>query len=302
MLKKPFSWYGGKQALAPLLLSLLPMHQVYCEVFGGSGALLFAKAPGKLEVFNDIDSGVVNFFRVLRDPEQAKQLAYLLSLTPYSNEEYHCCLKGWTQEDDPVEKARQWYVGVMQSMNASIRNTGWSCTKTPGSNPARAWTNSIEHLALLTGRLARVQIDHRDFEQIVRAYDSPTTCFYFDPPYVPDTRRKQRCYQHEMSTDDHKRFLACILQVRGMVLLSGYPHQLYQEALASWQCLTLDVRCSSAVRALASGMGDGEGSSMRTECIWMNEACVRNQLPRQERLFETLQGACTLQEAKGGAR
>ncbi|GHO88071.1 DNA adenine methylase [Dictyobacter formicarum] len=55
MEKKPFAWYGGKAALTPLLVSLLPGHQVYCEVFGGSGALLFGKPLSRIEIFNDID-------------------------------------------------------------------------------------------------------------------------------------------------------------------------------------------------------------------------------------------------------
>jgi len=63
---KPFAWYGGKEQLAALLCSLLPVHEVYCEVFGGSGARLFAKPKSRLEIFNDLDSGVVTFFRVLR--------------------------------------------------------------------------------------------------------------------------------------------------------------------------------------------------------------------------------------------
>jgi DNA adenine methylase len=137
-------------------------------------------------------------------------LQRVLSFTPYAREEYYACLKRWEAAADPVEKARAWYCAVMQSMNSSIRNTGWSCTKTPGSNPARAWTNSITNLAACVGRLTHVQVDHRDFEQVIRAYDSPCTCFYLDPPYLSDTRRKQRCYHHEMHEDDHKRLLACI--------------------------------------------------------------------------------------------
>src|SRR5690242_14460533 len=93
---KPFPWYGGKGALAPLLVSLLPVHEVYCEVFGGSGALLFAKPPSRLEVFNDLDSGVVQFFRVLRNPQQAEALQRALTLTPYAREEYYDCLGHWT--------------------------------------------------------------------------------------------------------------------------------------------------------------------------------------------------------------
>ncbi len=288
-MKKPFAWYGGKQSLAPLLVSLLPTHRVYCEVFGGSGALLFAKVPSELEIFNDLDSGVTNFFRVLRTPEQAKALQGQLELTPYAREEYYDCLKQWNETSDPVEKARMWYTAVMQSMNSSIRNTGWSSTKAPGSNPARAWTNSIAHLSDCVSRLSCVEIDNRDFEYVIRAYDGPSTCFYLDPPYVLDTRRKGRCYFHEMSEDDHQRLLRCILQVKGMVLLSGYNHPLYQVALTEWKCLTLNIRCSSAVRALSPSEGTEKGTWMRNECIWMNPACVRNQRPQQQSFFSTLQ-------------
>ncbi|MEO9030505.1 MAG: DNA adenine methylase [Ktedonobacteraceae bacterium] len=271
---KPFAWYGGKEALAPLLVSLLPRHEVYCEVFGGSGALLFAKPPSRLEIFNDLDSGVVNFFRVLRNPKQVEELQRLLTLTPYAREEYYDCLKQWEVAPDPVECARQWYVGVMQSMNSSIRNTGWSSTKTLGSNPAKAWRNSAKRLHLCAERLAQVEIDHRDFEQVLQAYDNPTTCFYLDPPYLPATRRKRFCYCQEMSLADHERLLAGIQHVRGMVILSGYAHPLYQEALASWQCLCLATRCSSAVHPDRAPHAD---KWSRIECVWLNPACVQQQ-------------------------
>ena len=271
---KPFAWYGGKEALAPLLVSLLPIHEVYCEVFGGSGALLFAKYPSHLEIFNDLDSGVVNFFRVLRNAEQVQELQRLLTLTPYAREEYYDCLKQWEDAANPVERARQWYVSVMLSMNSSIRNTGWSSTKAPGSNPAKAWRNSMHRLHRCAERLAQVEIDHRDFEQVLRAYDSPETCFYLDPPYLPATRRKNYCYHQEMSLGDHERLLTCIQHVRGMVILSGYAHPLYQEALTSWQCLRLATRCSSAVHPDTTPDAD---QWSRVECVWLNPACIQQQ-------------------------
>jgi DNA adenine methylase len=276
MSDKPFSWYGGKSALVPVLLSFLPAHQVYVEVFGGSAALLFAKAPSSLEVLNDLDSGVVNFFRVLRDPVQADALQRLLSLTPYAREEYYDCLHTWEETDDPVEQARRWYCAVIQTRNNALRATGWRFTKVPASNPARAWTHSITHLADCVARLSQVQIDHRDFEQVIRAYDGPDTCFYLDPTYHAETRRKQRCYQHEMTPADHARLLACIVQVQGMVILSGYEHPMYQEALSTWECSRLNVTCASAVDAAGADAGDRAPAVLRrTECIWRNPACLR---------------------------
>lgn len=69
-LKPPLKWYGGKQYLASKLVHLIPPHHTYVEVFGGAAALLFAKPPelSQIEVLNDIDSGLINFYRVLRDP------------------------------------------------------------------------------------------------------------------------------------------------------------------------------------------------------------------------------------------
>src|SRR5579859_4174615 len=270
-MKKPFAWYGGKASLASALVSLLPVHQVYVEVFGGSGALLFAKPRSALEVFNDLDSGVVNFFRVLRDPVQSQELQRLLQLTPYARAEYYDCLHHWSDAPYAVEQARAWYCAVMQSMNSSIRATGWSSTRLPGSNPARAWHNGITHLSDYVERLAHVQIDHRDFEQVITAYDSPTTCFYLDPPYLSETRRKTACYHHEMSTADHERLLTCLRHIQGMVLLSGYAHPLYEQALPSWECRRFARPCSSEARR------EGLEQTMRTECIWLNRACVRQQ-------------------------
>ncbi len=289
---KPFAWYGGKEALAPLLCSLLPVHDVYCEVFGGSGALLFAKAPSRLEVLNDLDGGVINFFRVLRNAEQMQELVRLLTLTLYAHEEYYACLKQWEETTDPVERARQWYVGVMQSMNSSIRNTGWSCTKAPSSNPARAWRNTIARLHRCAARLAEVEIDHRDFERVLQIYDNPTTCFYLDPPYLPETRRKRYCYHQEMTLADHERLLARIQQLEGMVILSGYAHPLYQEALAEWDCLHLDTRCSSAVRSLSGQAVPADAEEWtRTECVWRNPSCVQQQPTLFSGLTESEVGA-----------
>lgn len=283
--KKPFAWYGGKAALAPLIVSLLPSHTTYVEVFGGSGAVLFAKAPSALEIFNDLDSGVYNFFCVLRNPEQVERLQHLLFLTPYSYEEYSACLSTWEQEQDPVEKARQWYVGVMQSMNSSIRNTGWSHTKMPNSNPARSWLSNVAKFETFRDRLARVQLDHRDFEDVIDSNDGPDTCYYFDPPYHPGTRRKKdRCYRHEMTAADHERLLFCAKQVQGMVILSGYAHPTYERALKDWECMYVAQVASSAVRP---NVGEAPDEWQRVECIWRNPACVeRSRKVEQLALFD----------------
>jgi len=81
--KSPIKRVGGKSVLTKTLLNLIPPHQVYIEPFFGSGSLFFAKEQAKLEVINDLDRAVYNFFKVLQDEEKMKVVTKILELTPY---------------------------------------------------------------------------------------------------------------------------------------------------------------------------------------------------------------------------
>lgn len=80
---------------------------------------------------------------------------------------------------------------------------------------------------------------------------------YADPPYLPSTRSSSARYRHEYSVDDHKILLACLrdLPANVSVIVSGYPSELYDNALTGWR-----VR---EFQAMTRG-------GVRTESIWMN--------------------------------
>ena len=62
-MKPPISYYGGKQNMLSELLPLIPKHESYIEPFFGGGALFFAKTPSPLEVINDTNQLMINFYR-----------------------------------------------------------------------------------------------------------------------------------------------------------------------------------------------------------------------------------------------
>src|SRR6185369_9224910 len=124
-MRAPISWFGGKIFLIKHLLPLVPEHNVYVEGFGGSGALLFAKTPADVEVYNDLNSGLVHFYRVLRNPEQAKKLAERLTLTPYSREEFFHSRNNWELEEDPIERAAMWFYVARNAFASSFETGGW---------------------------------------------------------------------------------------------------------------------------------------------------------------------------------
>lgn len=89
-LRSPITWVGGKGLMVGKLLKLLPPHRHYVEVFGGGASLLSAKGPaGGVEVYNDIDAGLVHFFRTLRDPKLFWEFYVKAISTPYSRLEHN---------------------------------------------------------------------------------------------------------------------------------------------------------------------------------------------------------------------
>ena len=63
-----FGWYGGKFSHLDFILPNIPTDaQHFCDVFGGSAAVLINRSPAPVETYNDIDSELVNFFETLRD-------------------------------------------------------------------------------------------------------------------------------------------------------------------------------------------------------------------------------------------
>src|SRR6266568_7782026 len=91
-IKRPaLRYHGSKFRLAPWIMSFMPEHALYCEPFGGGAAVLLRKKRARVEVYNDIDSEIVNLFRLLRCPNSREKLAELCALTPFSREEYRAC-------------------------------------------------------------------------------------------------------------------------------------------------------------------------------------------------------------------
>lgn len=264
--KSPIKRYGGKSKLARKLLPLIPEHHAYVEVFAGSAALFFAKEISPVEVINDLDSGIVTFFSVLRDEEKFQKLARLLSLTPYSREvfkEYRDTC--YTMPED-VDRAHRWFCTMRMSYSAQGKN--FSFSKTDGRNgmgsPVSAYLSAIDRLPEIHARLRGVQIEHEDFRSNIQRYDTPKTFFYLDPPYVHSTRKTTKDYEHEMTDVDHEELVELLLGIKGTAMLSGYANPIYEPLeRAGWKRHDFDVACN-----VTNGHCSTEKNS-RTESVWI---------------------------------
>lgn len=230
-LRSPITWFGGKGNMIAKLLPLVPIHKTYVEPFAGAASLLFAKEPSPVEIINDLDSGIVSLFRILRDPERFVRFHNYAALTPFSREEYVVCKDTWKECADEIERAYRWYVVARMSFSGLFGSSwGYSITTSARgmASSCSRWMGVLELLPQICDRLMRVQIEHADFRNIISRYDTPQTFFYCDPPYILETR-KSGGYAHEMTLQDHRNLVDLLLTVRGKVMLSGYNHAVYYD-------------------------------------------------------------------------
>jgi len=256
-------WYGGKSTLSSVLVSMLPEHDTYVEVFGGGAALLFAKQASGREVYNDLDGGLVNFFKVLRDGD-IDELQRRLMLTPYSRELYRDWHLGGWQTADPLESAARWFF-VARSCFSGHFNAGMS------SHKINRWLSAIDRLPAFAARIRAVVIEHKDAKEIIKQYDSPATLFYFDPPYTHEQRSTpNHQYAHELTDNDHADLVQSLLKLQGMAILSGYDNPIYQPLTANgWQ--------RRDIAQILSASKEHDQRNYRTESIWLNPAAARLQ-------------------------
>ncbi len=239
---------------------------IYLEPFVGSGAVFFNKNPGAIETINDLDSDVVNLFRVLR--ENPNDLKRALLLTPYSREEYDLSFEPC---DDPVEKARRYMVRTTQAIGAKLNGKcGWRNHKQMKiGGTACKWAGITETIDQATARLRGstknlVQIEHMDALRLIERYNTEDALIYLDPPYVRSSRKSGALYKHEMDDAQQIQMLESIMRSKAKIILSGYQSSLYDRYLKGW--IVDSTMCQTTSTAMAE------------EVIWMNFAPPNEQI------------------------
>lgn len=222
---------GAKWTLAESIAQTFAPHFHYVEPFFGSGAVFFAKEPSGHEVVNDLNGSVVNLFRVLRD--RTDELCWALETTPWARDEY---AGSDTVTDCELEAARRFVVRLWQAHASDLaKKTGWKSRgiRQRAGGMSHRWQKVPEQLRVLAWRLSDAEIENRDAVEVIERHAGPDCLIYADPPYPHDVRT-QHMYGHEMDLAAHERLVAALTRHPGPVVISGYAHQLYDEAFADW--------------------------------------------------------------------
>jgi DNA adenine methylase len=228
----PLSYIGGKNRLAKKIISILPEHTTYVEPFAGGAQVLFHKQPSNVEVLNDLDFEVVNFFRVCQWHYE-ELIRYLrFCLVSRKLHELHVKTDPATLTD--IQRAGRFFYLQKNSFGGLILKQKFHYGVTQPSN------YNLERIPLIIEqthkRLARVQIESLPYEQVLQKYDRPTTVFYLDPPYW-----ERKLYKFNFSEADFRSLEQRLRVLQGKFILSLDDRTEVRELLAGFRMQTVDL-------------------------------------------------------------
>ncbi len=249
-LRSPVPWMGGKYYTASFILKAFPpktSYDLYCEPFMG-GCHVIARKPAwnHYEIVNDLNGDLVNFWMHVRDDAEA--LASQLDTLPYSRElhytYYQSLFDGTSLK--PLERAVRWYYVLQSSFSSQVTSTssaGWkNGPRSPGHGVPHSYRAALHLFTMLSQRFRFVEIDHRDFEAVIKQHQGPRTLFYIDPPYL-GVQDYYRSMETRFTFKDHERLATLLNASPALIALSYYPHPLLDSLYPApqWRRITWEV-------------------------------------------------------------
>lgn len=207
----PLSYIGGKNRLAKQLITLFPEHTTYVEPFAGGAQVFFHKEPSAVEVLDDLDGEIVNFFRVCQ--WHYEELVRYLRFCLVSRKLYEQLADADPSRLTDVQRAGRFFYLQKNCYGGLVvkRNYHYGVIKRPNYTVDR-----IPQVIQATHeRLQGVQIECLPYEEILERYDRPTTLFYLDPPYYD-----RKLYRFNFTKEDFLALNERLRKLKGSFILS----------------------------------------------------------------------------------
>jgi DNA adenine methylase len=239
-MKTPITYYGGKQKLINMILPLIPAHKLYCEPFVGGAAIYFAKDKSDIEVINDMNGHVINFYKVCKNDFGI--LKYLINSTPHSRKVHREASFILKNAEHFSEVKRAWAFWVQTNMSFASKMFGGYGYAKASNQSAHIQKKKIIFTKEIASRLDRTDIECNDAIKVINSRDTVDSFFYVDPPYY-----NSDCGHYGGYTLDHyKDLLKTLSEIKGKFLLSSYPSEILAifSKENNWNTLTKESKVS----------------------------------------------------------
>lgn len=238
----PLTYYGGKQKLAKVIIPLIPPHKTYVEPFVGGGAIFWSKPITEVEVINDYNRELINFYEMVQN--HFVELEKMIRISLHSRSLHNDALVIYNNPHLFDRLQRAWAVWVLCNQSfSSIVGASWGYDKTTSSTTKKISNKRNSFSEEYAIRLQNVQIENTDALRIINSRDD-TSCFHYcDPPYY-----NSDCGHYDgYSKEDYASLLRCLSQIRGKFLLSSYPSPELKQYIKNCGWFTLQMQSSVMV-------------------------------------------------------
>jgi DNA adenine methylase len=226
-MRTPITYYGGKQKMAGHILPLIPQHNLYCEPFCGGAAIFFAKPKSKIEVLNDTNRELINFYWVVQQEFYA--LEKLVRTTLHSRSLFNDAKVIYQNPHMFDQVKRAWAVWAIAAMGfSSMLDGSFGYDRKKAASTLKIKNKRDTFTEEIAQRLQDVQVEATDALRIIRSRDSADAFFYIDPPYIGSDMGHYDGY----SEDDYRNLLKELSHIQGKFLLSSYPSEVLKKATA----------------------------------------------------------------------
>lgn len=250
MLNSPIKWVGGKSRLRKQIVSLLPAHTCYVEPFCGAAWVLFAKPLSQVEIINDIDGELINFFRVVKAKPEDFLQAFDWELV--SRAEFNRLARLDPLDLSDVERAHRFFYLIMAGWGGELNYPRFQTSITDGGHGNRligAIETLRQRIEPIHQRLRTVIIENLDWRECFERYNREGVVMYVDPPYPGNGVN----YVHNMrGWDDHYELADRLRSAQCKWILSSYDNHEVRELFHSQ--IVVPVRTSSGMRKKRQNM------------------------------------------------
>lgn len=232
-MKTPISYYGGKQTMLKHINPLIPKHKTYTESFCGGAAVFFSKEPAEVEVLNDINGELINFYQVFK--LNSKELKEEIESTLHSRNLHLYAQMIYQLPEYFTHVKRAWALWYMSKVGfASKLDGSYGYDKSKNTTVKKLCNAKQFAIAeAVAKRLENTQIESTDALRIIKSRDSVNAFHFVDPPYI-----NTNCGHYNGYNEQHFiSLLDVLVKIEGKFMLTMFPHEILEKYIKAngWQ-------------------------------------------------------------------